>query len=590
MTLGRTGLSIWVFCLLVLALLKKITDQDIWFDLVLGREIFATGYIPPGEFYLYSLLGQPTTWPEWGFGLLYYAVYAAFGFWGMSILKALMGGAMLVAFYRAALVGRCVGPAAILTLCALLWLVDHRAVYRPEMVLYLSLGCEVYLLERYLADRRRRWLLPLPLLGFLLAQFHPSVIFLLAVLGFYVAQGLWEAFRTRGPGDVVDTVWPLAAALCATVLAAAFNPYGIEQILLPFAYAQSTDLLENIAEYRPALSTNYRWHLLAIGALGTWAVIGRRPRRPVDLLCLALFGYLGVRYVRNVALLGLMMYVPVTRALDESLRRVGAVARSSGRRVMWSVAGACAAGTVLAFVLGPNWGAGVEQNGVPDRAVRVLEVLEPPGRIFNYYETGGYLAWRLYDQYRVFIDGRRYTNDVANATHNAVFFDVDPDWEQVLHKYRVNAIVTRATTSISGQLVPLVAFLDSREDWILVSVEPWFYLYLRTEALAGHEDFQLPDQDEIWRTVIREADATLKAYPGRSTPALMTKGIAAFKLGRFDDAAAWIGTYAQRRPSDREAVHLAAELEAAVRGDPGARERIEALYREGRNERRRVDW
>jgi len=32
-TLERTGLGILVFCLLVLALLKKLTDQDIWGDL-----------------------------------------------------------------------------------------------------------------------------------------------------------------------------------------------------------------------------------------------------------------------------------------------------------------------------------------------------------------------------------------------------------------------------------------------------------------------------------------------------------------------------------------------------------------------------
>jgi len=179
---------------------------------------------------------------------------------------------------------------------------------------------------------------------------------------------------------------------------------------------------------------------------------------------------------------------------------------------------------------------------------------------------------------------------LRSATHNAVFFDVDPSWEQILLDYRVNAIVTRATTSVSGRLVSLVAFLDSHEDWILVSAEPWFYLYLRREALASPEDLTLPDQDDVWRNVIGEADAILKAYPGQSTPALMTKGLAAFKLGHFGEAAEWIGAYAQQQPGDRESVQLAAELDAAVRGDPEARKRIEALYREGRNRRGRIDW
>jgi hypothetical protein len=163
-----------VLAVLVLAALKRIEDFDIWFDLVIGRKIFESLAIPQAEFYVYTLLGEPTVFPEWGFGLLFYLTYRWFDYAGMGVAHALIGGGALYAFYRAAETERKYNPMALALLCALFMAVYHRMVYRPEIVLYLCLGCEVYVLEHYLADRRWQRLVSLPFLALLLSWFHPS--------------------------------------------------------------------------------------------------------------------------------------------------------------------------------------------------------------------------------------------------------------------------------------------------------------------------------------------------------------------------------------------------------------------------------
>ena len=52
--------------LLVVLLLREISDPDIWGYLVVGREIANTLAIPTHEFYLFPAVGEPRCSPRWG--------------------------------------------------------------------------------------------------------------------------------------------------------------------------------------------------------------------------------------------------------------------------------------------------------------------------------------------------------------------------------------------------------------------------------------------------------------------------------------------------------------------------------------------
>ena len=63
----------------------------------------------------------------------------------------------------------------------------------------------------------------------------------------------------------------------------------------------------------------------------------------------------------------------------------------------------------------------IEASHFPSRAVDFLAQHHLPGPIFNHYDWGGYLIWRLHPEYPVFVDGRadlygdQLMTDFANA-------------------------------------------------------------------------------------------------------------------------------------------------------------------------------
>jgi hypothetical protein len=78
-----------------------------------------------------------------------------------------------------------------------------------------------------------------------------------------------------------------------------------------------------------------------------------------------------------------------------------------------------------------------------------------PGQLFNFYNFGGYLVWKAYPTYRVFIDGR------TEVYGDAVFDDylkvefLSPEGQATLDHYRVHTILISAGD-------PLRLLLESR--------------------------------------------------------------------------------------------------------------------------------
>ena len=105
-------------------------------------------------------------------------------------------------------------------------------------------------------------------------------------------------------------------------------------------------------------------------------------------------------------------------------------------------------------------------DAFPERACRFLEAAHLPAdtRLFNDYNYGGYLIWRL-PQYRVFVDGR------ADIYFGAVLDDcvkihvMKPDWKQILARYNPDVALVAASS-------PEAHLLRSAPEWKLLYAEP----------------------------------------------------------------------------------------------------------------------
>ncbi len=570
MSVRKAGLPLFlevsIFLVLALALLQQINDPDIWFQLSIGREIFKLGAIPAQEFLVYPNLGLPGAFHEWGYGLIFFLVHKVGGFWGMSILNAVLGSLVFWLLLRATGRRPLANPLHLLVLFAVIYWMEFRLVYRVEIVLYLALAAEILLLERFLLSRNWRWLAPIPVIGLLLTQAHPSVIFLVAVLGMYGLQIIWQCRKNRS-----DAIRYLAwFALCglATLLLAILNPYGLTQVLLPFSFVGEQRVTRIVTEFLPSLVSPLKWHFLSLLALSIIAVAVNRKRRVVDILLLLVFGLLAYRYVRNIGLFALLMYVPIAQGLTDlacNLRdRLGwASAPARLTQVQWLSWGLI---IVLAVWFSASritlsrWGAGPEPGLFPETAARFIRDTHPPGRIFNQYELGGYLGWALQGDYQVSVDGRHYTANRALALHTAVTY-ARPGWQTALDRYDVNTIIIKATRSYEAQMIPLVQMLANDPKWLLVGRWDKILLFFRRGSVPSLPEAFYRDKSEVWLQIREDAEAYIEQQPGRA-PAYYSLGEALWGLHEYDPAVEAFQHYLKLAPNNRQVMILLKQLEA----------------------------
>ena len=486
-----------VFALFFVLFLHAVEDPDIWFHMAIGRAVLEQGAVPAQEFYVFTRLGQAAEFHEWGFGLLYHLIQQAAGLAGMVLANALFGALTVFLLYR---VARRHGVAPFAALAATLvgfWLLEFRFVQRPEDFLYLALAATLYFVERYRAAGDWRQLLPVPLIGLLLAQLHPSVFMLGLVLGTYVA----EAVLRRRP-DLKQAA-QLLATIVATLGLSVLNPYGVEQLLLPLRFATETALLDSIAEFLPALSTEYASRFVIGVLLGLFALLGIRRRFSLaEWLMLAAFALLAFQHVRNIALLGLALVLPLATALDVVIRR---------RSWQMALAALCLLLVVIDILPRHRLSLDIEPTAAPVEAAEIIAAQTAGGNILNFYHLGNYLAWRLAGTHRVLIDGRNFRSNAALDLHDTLLL-ASPGWLRALDRYAIVAVVTPATLPYSGDFIPLAQALATTPGWRLAGREAAGLVFLRDDG-RGRPVNRCATQREVWLQAEEELNEGLRDYP-----------------------------------------------------------------------------
>jgi hypothetical protein len=91
----------------------------------------------------------------------------------------------------------------------------------------------------------------------------------------------------------------------------------------------------------------------------------------------------------------------------------------------------------------------------PQRAVEFLQAANRPGRLFAYYDWGGYAIWKLYPQSLVFVDGRAdlYGDDILLQFKTAA--QLHSGWKGVLDAWNVESVLVPPSSALAQAL-----FLD----------------------------------------------------------------------------------------------------------------------------------
>ncbi len=284
-------------------------------------------------------------------------------------------------------------------------------------------------------------------------------------------------------------LWGIGAL---SVVACLLNPNGLKGLTYPFSYLGNNASTRYVAEWvRPDFhQLQYQFFGALLLLLVVGVVLARRRPRPAEALLIILFAYLGLSSVRNINLFSIVVgpliavYLSSARQRVTRLRRrkptpattvVGPATPATQRRAASSVPPnrallnallvAVIAATVL-VVSAPGIGLAhtlkVQAGRFPAGAVAYVQAHHPAGRLFNSYDWGGYLIWRLYPVVPVYADGRpdMYGDSFMDAFIRT--WRAQPGWQDTLRRQHVGLVLVEPTSGLGHALATAAA---RRQGW-----------------------------------------------------------------------------------------------------------------------------
>jgi hypothetical protein len=461
-----------------------LIDGDVWWHIRAGLEVLESGRVPNHDTWSIAGAGLPWTSQDWLSNMMLAALTGGDASGGAGPTLASIAYAMLVVVAVALLWWALSARGVRGWLGRIVWLSAGVLVAGPTLgvrvqVVDLALGAmTLLLLWSYLSDRRRRWLVGLPMVSVAWANLHAGWV-LLFLLGGAVVVGELVDRRLRPDldGECLDGrhVAELCIALVAAALAISLNPSGLGL----YAYPIQTSLIEAhrdfLAEWSPpALGSIVGQVFAAFVLLGVLPAIvfGWRRTRAADLLVLVGLTLLAASAARFLLVAPIASAV-VCLALRGALGGTSAgrmARRLLGRMARPAPSAGLGALNLLLIVVMVIGGLGVVSARVhpgaqrqaigehmPVAAVDWLLDHEVGDRPFNTYSWGGYLGLRRPDL-PVYIDGRSdiYGDGPIRAYARAVLLQTDPG--ELLDQREIDHVLFNIGT-------PLAAWLDDSPQW-----------------------------------------------------------------------------------------------------------------------------
>jgi len=538
-------LVIAVLSLLLLAGLfsSEISDSDFWWHLKTGQYIWQTRSLPSPDPFAYTTATAKNSYPgeeitrrfnlthEWLAEVLMYLAWRATGFVGIVLWRA----ALLIAF--SAFAGwiaylRCGGfYRAIAAMFAAAAVAHPFAADRPYLVTFVLLGLAILLLE----SRHRSLLWLLPPLMLIWANCHGGYIVGWIVIVAYLGESALR--RLSDPSAQVDRRLWIAATL--SLLLTVLNPNGLHIFQVLTSYRRSP-LTATLLEWQPPVL----WPPTVLGGLLLASAIvllsARHRVRAVDWILFLAFTAAALMAGRNTFLIGLLAPILIATYLPWN--------RPFHRYAETGAAILLLAGTVAVFANPRSFQLRVAEWAYPTGAAEFLRSHHVSDRMFNTYEYGGYLTWKLWPQERVFIDGRALSESVFHDYGRILYDAGDGDGKsaaQLLDDYGVQVVVMNYFEYASGLLYVIAPALADADTfgWSLVYADPQAMIFFRHPP----ENMPILDSSRVLPTIESECELHIQHepwFPGCAR----NLGQMFSRTGDVANARRWLGIYLAHAP------------------------------------------
>jgi len=525
------ALATTAFGVLVLAVAyaEPVLDGDLFWHLAYAEQMVDDAtLVPDPTIYSWTPTSDRTIYCAWLGELVLFGIHGVAGLAGLFALRyAVVAAVLLVIWWYARRRGLGARPVTALVLLVTGLGIYAGTIIKPELFSLLAFTLVVGAWARGRLVARaggdpRRWFAAVPLVLLVWANTHGAF----AVAGaFLVATAAGELLNARLTPELALPAaarrW-LLGCWAACLVAVCVTPYGPRYPIQlvgdnVFGGLARPDVAVNVA-HNPIWDDSalglHLIDLLVVVAVLTGVALWRRRSAFDWTWGLALLAYVPL-YLAQVRT---TWFLPVVAAF--AVTDLRAEAREADAADSWSASRWVPALAIVAFVaLGsravhgayatPHEGAwlgfGIGYTNPEPEA----DYLARPGhdrerlgpRLYNLFDAGGYLLWRLHPRDQVMVDSRSFP--YLSWFDDQQDFAEGRDVEGFLAEYPANVAVIDLDRPRTWQ-----AFLGL-DDWRLGFYGPSAAVFLR-----DREATLLADDDELWawRTDLRNVSAALDAF------------------------------------------------------------------------------
>ncbi|MBI4691130.1 MAG: hypothetical protein HY754_12840, partial [Nitrospirae bacterium] len=471
-------------------------DYDFWWHIATGRDIVMTGSLPDKYpfSYTYNLeenKGQiefknSVLKHYWLSQVIFFLIYDYSGAKGIVILRSvLLTLTLLVVFWR--LLRWSVSfPISFIFVFSLFDVLTTATGERPVLFTILFSAITFFIIEEFKGKRDRRIFLLSPLM-LLWANLHGGFILGVTIITvFMLGEGI-EMILKR----TAYTKREVILFYAATTIAVGFsfvNPTGWDAFfftLLPKykIFSDSTEYYSPIYIFKNNIAPIHQGYGYIFLAIITAAVLILRNKRLTVAHIILLIGTLimSLSAIRFIVYFAIISSIVIGKELDVLTRNFieKRFSKINYKKIMDGITVVVIAIFLSVWVYKGKIKFDIAKNiSAPVAAVDFLEKNRIRGNIFNGYNYGGYIAWRLYPWKKNFIDTRA-PNLTVKKEYSWIVEAMDipeeitpfvsgiPFWERLLNHYKVNFILFHLIDMFDQ--VPLLIFrLAESERWVPV--------------------------------------------------------------------------------------------------------------------------
>ncbi|MDJ0857415.1 MAG: hypothetical protein QNI88_19565 [Desulfobacterales bacterium] len=545
-----------IYCFMVFAFAtSEIESGDTFWQLQTGRHIVDTGSIIRQDVFTLTH-DRPRIEHCWLHDVLFYQLYRINGYHAICFFKGLLVAAMAFALLLAAdATGASKSYALAISIPAVV-LTEWAWLARPQLWSFLLFAVFLLVIERYRSKKLNNALFILVPLMILWCNLHAGAILAFPVLGAYlVGEGIDLGLkRSQLSSAAFKKLMGLFILIIAATVITPYGPYVIKSlfshVLSPKTGNLGAAALRNL-DWKRITFQEFPIFYYAIGLTGFILLINWKRVAVSHLILLAGLAYMGINQGRQIVLFFFGISALLPMYVEIAFRRLLGKMNPKPRLIVTSVGVTCLCVVISLLSMNAFEKKGLFNSGLkawqfPTQAASFVKAQTLPANIYNSYEWGGYLAWRLFPAYKVFWDARNTSQKTMRD--GAQIANGDSGWFEHLDRYGVQTLVILPCMLHDGRRFEIIDRLLETTAFSLVYADSNALVFVRNESVSREwlRDHKLPP-NRIYETILSLTREIADADPRQYIPYFeMFRAYNA--LGEHQKALHSLGTYLQLNP------------------------------------------